>query len=372
MKVVVALDSFKGSLAAVEASELVASVLKESHPDWRIVVLPMADGGEGTASVLAAAAGGNWRQVSRVTGPLTGMRVEAGYGWLPQTRTAVVEMAAASGLALLPPAWHNPLSTTTLGTGQLMADAIQLGAKKILLTLGGSATVDGGTGAASALGWKFLDGKGRAFIPKGGSLYRIRRIARPPTKLPEIEVLCDVDNPLCGPRGAARIFGPQKGATPAMVLQLEKGLRHLADLVMRQMGKDVLHLPGGGAAGGFGAGAVGFFDARLVSGVKTVVKAVGLADTLQDADWVITGEGCFDEQSLDGKVVSGVRDAALEKGVKVGVLAGRVKLAEERWRAEGISLVEAAAGPELDENHALAEARPLLSEAASRLGAVLA
>ncbi|MEZ4598844.1 MAG: glycerate kinase [Syntrophotaleaceae bacterium] len=371
MKVVVALDSFKGSLTAMEACDLVARVLRSRYPRWQVVTRPMADGGEGTAAVLRAAAGGQWVRLPRVTGPLPGMVVPAGYAWLHQSRTAVVEMAAASGLALLPKSLRNPLLTTTFGTGELIADAMQRGAEEIYLALGGSATVDGGTGAALALGWRFLDRRGMAFFPRGGTLQRIRRILPPAKRFPRIEVLCDVSNPLCGPKGAARVFGPQKGATPAMVLQLETGLRHLADLMRRQTGKEMLQLPGGGAAGGFGAGAAVFFGGHLVSGVSAVVKATGLEAALEKADWVITGEGCFDEQSLHGKVVSGVRDAARSKGVKTALLAGRVKLPEKAWRAEGISFSEAAAGEDLDEERALAEAGSLLSKAAARLGSVL-
>jgi glycerate kinase len=371
VKVVVALDSFKGSLTAGEACDLVAAVLRDARPEWRVFTRPMADGGEGTASVLVEAGAGEWRKVPGVTGPLPGMLLHCGYGWLPGSRTAVVEMAAASGLALLPRDRRNPLLTTSIGTGQLMAAAIRQGARKILLTLGGSATVDGGAGAASALGWRFLDRRGRKVPPGGGALAEIRRLVPPLRKLPEVEVLCDVTNPLCGPLGAARVFAPQKGATPAMVLQLEQGLRHLAGLVRRQLGKEILQIPGGGAAGGFGAGAAAFFGARLVSGVETVMQATGLGDALDGADWVITGEGSFDEQSFQGKVVSGVRNAALCRGVKVAVLAGRVKLAADRWRAEGISLAEAAAPEELAESRALAGARRLLSEAAARLGAAL-
>ena len=371
MKVVVALDSFKGSLTAMEASHLVASRLRDIRPGWQVLSCPMADGGEGTASVLVAARNGAWHKVDRITGPLPGMKLTAGYGWLPVSRTAVVEMAAASGLALLSRGQRNPLRTTSFGTGQLIAEAARQGARRILLTLGGSATVDGGTGAAAALGWRFLDCRGRDLPPGGGFLGRIRRFVPPILELPEIEVLCDVENTLCGTNGAARVFAPQKGATPWMVLELEQGLRHLAGLIRRQLGIETLQIRGGGAAGGFGAGAVSFFGARLVSGVQTVMKAIALDEALSGADWVITGEGCFDEQSFQGKVVSGVRDLAVRKGVKVAVLAGRVKVTPERWQEEGISLVKASAGAALDEGSALANAESLLADAVHHLTADL-
>lgn len=368
MKIVVALDSFKGTLTAMQACNLVAAQLKKIRPDWQIFSCPMADGGEGTAAILLAAGGGEWRKVAGITGPLPGRpALTAGYGWLPDSQTAIVEMAVASGLSLLPPRLRNPLRTTSIGTGQLMAEAVRQGAKRIQLTLGGSATVDGGTGAAAALGWRFLDRRGRKITPCGGSLRRIRRILAPVAPLPEIEVLCDVENTLCGKNGAARVFGPQKGATPVMVLELEAGLRHLAGLIRSQQGVDILQLRGGGAAGGFGAGAVSFFDARLVSGVQTVLKAVSFEEALRGADWVITGEGSFDEQSFKGKVVSGVRDAAIRQGVKVAVLAGRIKVSADKWQEEGISLAKASAGPDLDDGSALAGAEPLLAAAVKRL-----
>jgi len=368
MKVVVALDKFKGSLTAPAACEIVRCVLCAAHPGGQIIVKPMADGGDGTAEALHAALGGEWISQS-VTGPLPAFPVPARYLWLAQERRAFIEMAQASGLVLLQPAQRNPLLTTTLGTGELLADAIRRGADRIWLAIGGSATTDGGIGAATVLGWRFLDDDGQPVRPVGGELKRIVRILPPPSPRHPItfDVLCDVDNPLCGERGAARVFGPQKGATPAMVQQLDAGLRHLAAVVKAQLGRDILDVPGAGAAGGLGGGALAFLNARLVPGIETVMTASRLADDLAGADWVITGEGQFDEQSLHGKVVAGVTALAQKQGVKVAVLAGRVKLAEADWRRVGISMAQAIAPATLDTPHAIQQAPELLAAAVRKL-----
>jgi len=366
MKIVVAMDSFKGSLPAVQACDIVARALRAVRPEAEVVVRPMADGGEGTAAALMAAAGGQW--IARtVTGPLPEMRVEAGFVWLPQTRTAVVEMATASGLQLLAPRQQNPLLTTTYGTGELIAGAIEHGAGRILLAVGGSATVDGGVGAATALGWQFLTKEGRDIALGGAAVATIHTMIPPQAALgAEVEVLCDVDNPLCGPHGAAQVYGPQKGATPEMVEMLEAGLAHLAKLVKEQLGRDVKDPPGAGAAGGLAAGAVAFMNARLVSGIDTVMSHSGLPEALADADWVVTGEGCLDEQSLRGKVVSGVTRIAQQTGAKVAVLAGRVHLWPEQYRAAGIETALPCADEEMDTRDAIANAAALLDKAARR------
>ena len=374
MKVVVALDKFKGSLTALLACGIVRDALLSVHPKWEIVVKPMADGGDGTAEALHSARGGEWISL-RVTGPLPGMKTDARYLWMDRDRTAVMEMASASGLVLLEQADRNPLRTTTYGTGELIHDAIGRGAERILLGVGGSATVDGGIGAAMALGWQFLDATGRPIGFGGGKSERIARLLPPgrggdaaPTKnwVP-IDVLCDVDNPLCGPHGAARVFGPQKGATPEMVERLDARLGQLAELVKTQLGKDLADVPGAGAAGGLAFGALAFMNARLVPGVDAVAEAIGLDQALRGADWVITGEGRFDEQSLRGKVVSGVAKRARSLGVKVSVLAGSVALAEREWRAQGIEFALATQREGMPLDHAMANAETLLAQAAREL-----
>ncbi len=364
MKIVVAMDSFKGTLKAVEACEIVADALSESAADAEIVVKPMADGGEGTAQAMIEAANGKW--IARtVMGPLPDMEVEAGFAWFEHDRTAVVEMACASGIELLSSQQMNPLLTTTYGTGQLIKAAIEYGAEKIMLAVGGSATVDGGFGAAMALGWKFLDGYGHE-IPMGGiGLGAIERIERGEMESPVVVVLCDVENPLCGPNGAAAVYGPQKGATPEMVEQLEAGLKNLAELVDRQLQCDI-NVPGAGAAGGLAGGAIAFMNARLVSGIETVMAYSNLAEEIESADWVITGEGSFDEQSLSGKVVSGILKAASGSGARMAVIAGRVGLSQKQWERAGISITIAATPSGMALQEALQNSKELLGLAGRR------
>jgi glycerate kinase len=384
MKIVVAMDSFKGSLTAVRACDIVAEAVRSVSPDAEVVTKPMADGGEGTAAVLMAACGGKWIEKC-VMGPLPDMKVNAGFVWLAEDKTAVVEMAAASGLTLLPPERRNPLCTTTYGTGVLLKAAIDYGAGRILLAVGGSATVDGGVGAAMALGWRFLTKDRQQIALGGGELLQIAKIVGPRVAAcPEsglvrrgrsmrrngtdrgVEVLCDVDNPLCGPHGAARVYGPQKGATPQMVETLDAGLAHLARLIRDQLGRDVADLPGAGAAGGLAAGAVAFMNARLVSGIDTVMSQSRLQEAMIDADWVITGEGCFDAQSLRGKVVCGVARLAKASGAKVCVLAGQVLLPAEKYRAAGVETALACMDGGMQLDYAIANAEPLLARAARR------
>jgi len=364
MKIVVAMDSFKSSVTAMRACDIVAEAVRTQLPDAIVVTKPMADGGEGTAVTLMAAAGGQWVEVE-VMGPLPEMRVNAGFVWLPKTRTAVVEMATASGLPLLRPDQYNPLKTTTYGTGQLIQAAIDRGAEQILLAIGGSATVDGGVGAAMALGWRFLDTGGGETGLGGGHLAEIDQILPPAQGIAAaVKVLCDVDNPLCGEHGAACVYGPQKGATPEMVEVLDANLAHLAERIKNQLGLNIRDLPGAGAAGGLAAGAVAFLDGRLVSGVDEVIVQNHLKEELADADWVITGEGRFDTQSLRGKVVSGVAGAAREAGAKVAVLAGQVLLSPELYRRSGIEIALPLMTGSMTIDYAIAHTDTLLAEAA--------
>lgn len=364
------MDSFKGSLTAGQASAAAARGLAAALPEAEIVTLPMADGGEGTAETVLAAVGGEWIPAT-VAGPLPGMVVSAGLAWLGDRGPgALIEMARASGIELLSRDRLDPLQATTYGTGELVAVAFARGARKIWLAIGGSATVDGGTGVARALGWRFLDRAGADVASGGEGMERIHRIVVPDEQRftdVSVEVLCDVDHPLLGPSGAARVFGPQKGATPEMVERLEAGLANLADVIERDLGRDVRSLAGAGAAGGLGAGAVAFLDATLVSGVQAVMDAVGLDDALRGADWVITGEGRLDEQSLHGKVVSGVATRARRLRCSVAVVAGTVCLDSEHARDAGIDLVEAAAPPGLSLPDALAQGAELVEAATTRM-----
>lgn len=366
MRVVLAPDSFKGSLSAAEFCRITTEALAGEPHIHAVTATPLADGGEGTAAALLAARPGHWVP-RRVHGPLPGQGVAAGFAWWPDTREALVELAAAAGLTLIPPERRDPLRTTTRGVGELLRAAADQGARRILLALGGSGTVDGGTGAAAALGWRFKNAAGRILPEGGAALAELARIVPPEgPPLPPVEVLCDVDNPLYGPEGAAAVYGPQKGADAVAVARLDAGLRRLAAVVRAQMGVDIGALPGAGAAGGMGAGALAFLGGRLVSGVETIMALSGLPEALKQADWVLTGEGSFDAQSLRGKAVSGVVRAARAAGVRVAVLAGRVTLAPGEWRAAGVDHADAITPADMGLEEALNRAPELLTAAVRR------
>ncbi len=369
MKIVLAFDSFKGSLPAHLACRIAAQALTEANPALLCIEKPVADGGEGTADALITVHSGEWISYP-ATGPLPSMIVDAGFGWLPDTRTAIVETASASGLTLLRPDQRNPLETTTLGTGELIRAAVDHGAERILLALGGSATVDGGTGAANALGWRFLDADGNELTPCGASLSSIATIVPPerPSALPPILALTDVTNPLCGPDGAAHIFGPQKGATLAQVEHLDAGLRNLAQRVQDQFQLNILTLTGGGAAGGLAAGAVAFMRATPQSGIETVICETALEDALIGADWILTGEGSFDHQSLHGKAISGIAALARKHRIPCAVLAGRIELTPAEYRAIGIARAISITPDRYPLSEALRLAPELLHRAASQFG----
>ena len=376
MKIIIAMDSFKGTLTAPEACEIIADAVAETIPDAHLVIKPMADGGEGTARAMIKAANGQWIRRT-VMGPLPDMQVETGFAWFGDSKTALVEMASASGLELLSKEQMNPLKTTTYGTGQLIKAALEYGACKILLAVGGSATVDGGVGAATALGWKFLDDEGNEIALGGAGLEGIAKIVEPKPPLlssvrktrgsiAPVEVLCDVDNPLCGEHGAARVYGPQKGASPRMAEQLEKCLAHLAAIVQKHLQRDINNVPGAGAAGGLAAGALAFMNAALVSGIETVMARSNLQAELGSADWVITGEGSFDCQSLRGKVVSGIAKMASESHTNLAVLAGQVTVPQQEYQKLGIITAIGCRTDDMSLDYALKNCRPLLSRAAQQ------
>lgn len=324
MKIAVAPNAFKGSLTASQAADCIARGLLKAMPDCVVVKVPVADGGDGTARTVADATGGRWLDCA-VSDPL-GRRVRAGFGLTGDGRTAVIEMALASGLALLKPPEQNPFLTSTFGTGELIRAALDLQVDKILVGIGGSATTDGGMGMARALGILFLDERGHELDGTGGTLTRVAHIdaggldAR--LKRVTVEVACDVFNPLFGPTGAARVYGPQKGATPAMVDELDAGLEHLAKVIARDLGVDVSRLPGGGAAGGLGAGLVAFLGGCLCPGAEVVIRVCGLREKLAGCDLVITGEGRLDGQTVFGKAPAGVAKVAGEAGVPVIAICG--------------------------------------------------
>ena len=314
-------DSFKGTLSSAEVCEIMREEILRVCPDARVTAIPVADGGEGSGDAFLSALGGEKISVP-CHGP-HGEEMTGFYGLLPDG-TAVVEMAAAAGLPLVGDRLE-PHRTTTYGAGELMAAAARRGAGRIILGLGGSATNDGGCGAACALGVRFLNGAGEAFLPVGGTLDQIVRIDMSGRMdLPEIIVMCDIDNPLCGEHGASAVFGPQKGADAEMVQRLDANLRHLAEVVRRDLGIGIEDLPGAGAAGGMGGGSVAFWGGRLQMGIETVLDAVKFDELLNDADLVFTGEGRLDGQSVRGKVVAGVGKRAKEKGVPVVAVVGAV------------------------------------------------
>ena len=317
-------DSFKGTMSSTVVCRIMAETLQERFPGATITTIPVADGGEGSVDAFLAALPGR-RITLEVAGPykepLTGF-----YGLLDDG-TAIIEMAAAAGLPLVGENRHAE-KTTTYGVGQLIVDAAKNGAKKIIMGLGGSATNEGGCGMAAACGVRFYDALGESFVPVGATLSRIARIDAsgmdPALEGVEFVAMCDIDNPLCGPTGASAVFGPQKGATPDQVLMLDAGLAHLAAIVQRDLGKDILTVPGAGAAGGMGAGMVAFFDAPLQMGINTVLDTAHFDEKAAQATMVFSGEGCFDSQSLHGKVVVGVAQRCKRIGVPLVAVAGVV------------------------------------------------
>jgi glycerate kinase len=366
MKIIIAMDSFKGTLSAAEVCEIIASVIKQHLPSAELVLKPIADGGEGTADAMLKSASGSWIPKT-VTGPLFDMKVDAGFAWFDDSQTALVEMASAAGLQLLKKEQLNPMKTTTYGVGQLIKTALEFSSREILLAVGGSATVDGGTGAAAALGWQFLDKDDNPVPGSGGGLNKIEKIVPPHDKIDvPVEVLCDVQNPLCGEHGAAKIYGPQKGATPEMVDELEAGLCHLGELIREQLNCDVVNVPGAGASGGLAAGALAFMNGKLVSGIDTIIKHSNTEAELSDADWIITGEGCFDRQSLYGKAVAGIAKIASKAKVRIAVIAGQVKLSKEEYQKIGVTTALSCKPDAMDIEEALEKSRELLKSAAER------
>ncbi|MGE5673597.1 MAG: glycerate kinase, partial [Mycobacterium leprae] len=326
MRIVIAPDSFKGSLSAADAAAAMARGARLAFPGADIREVPMADGGEGTLDALVSGTGG--RYVERtVTGPL-GEPVLARFGIMGDGETAAIEMAAASGLLLVPKEKRDPRITTTYGTGELMRAALDLGVTRLVVAIGGSATNDGGAGMIQALGGRLLKADGTAVGYGGAAMSALERIDRsgldPRLARTDILVACDVDNPLCGPRGASAVYGPQKGASPEMVQQLDAALAHLADIMARDLGRDVRNAPGAGAAGGLGHALMGFLNARLRPGIEVVMEAVRIDDSLNGAALVVTGEGRTDGQTMAGKVPLGVARRAAQYGAQAVVISGAV------------------------------------------------
>jgi len=368
MKVVVAPDKFKGSLTAPEAAKAIGLGVARAVPGISADLIPMADGGEGTVEALVSSTGGEFREAV-VSGPLS-EPIAARYGKLGDGRTAVLEMAAASGLALVAEGLRDPLRATTRGTGELLLAAVSDGATRVILGIGGSATNDGGAGLAQALGYRLLDAEGAEIGPGGGALGRLATIdatgADPRIAGVEIAVACDVSNPLCGHDGASAVYGPQKGANPEMVAELDRNLHHFASLIRRDLGPSIRDLPGAGAAGGLGGGLVAFAGGRLEPGIELVIRAVGLEGRLRGADLCLTGEGRLDGSSASGKTAIGVARLAARLDCPTIALAGSLGPGAEAALALGVSAYFSICTGPIPLVDALREAAVLLEAAAEQ------
>jgi glycerate kinase len=363
--VVVAPDSFKGSLSAVQAALAMERGVLEAWPDSRVVKIPIADGGEGTVEALVTATCGRY-QTCTVRGPL-GRPVEARWGVLGDGMTAVVEMAAASGLTLVPEGRRDPRIASTFGTGQLIRAVLDAGFRHLVIGIGGSATNDGGSGMAKALGVRLLDGRGDTLPEGGAALSRLASVdlSRVDPRLAGTEILvaCDVDNPLTGPRGASAVYGPQKGATPAVVAELDAALERYAAVSSQATGRDVAGLPGAGAAGGLGAGLLLFTPARLIPGIDLVLDSTRFDDQVRGASLVVVGEGRTDHQTAMGKAPVGVARVASRHGVPVLLVSGSLGPGAEEVLTHGIGRIVQASPPEMPLQEAMARAAELLQAA---------
>jgi glycerate 2-kinase len=338
MNILIAPDKFKGTLTAPAVCDAIESGLNKAGVDASIRKFPLADGGEGTLDVFCWHTQGSWIEVE-VHDPLM-RKIKSAYAISEDGRTAFIEMARASGLGLLKPFEYDPLKTSTFGTGELIRDALERKVKTIIMAIGGSATNDAALGAAVALGAQVFDSTGNDLFPRGGTLQFINSIElshfHPQLSQVDIKAICDVSNPFYGEQGAAFVYGPQKGATPESALTLDKGLRHVAEIVHQQFGIDLQQIPGAGAGGGFAGGAYAFFNATMMPGTEVVFELTHFDEALQWADVVITGEGKLDNQTLRGKLVKGVADRAFTTGKKVIVVCGENALTDEKLKAMGI------------------------------------
>ena len=368
MKIVIAPQSFKSSLFALEAAQAIQRGVQAADPAAETVLVPVADGGDGTLESLVNTTGGEiFRSI--VTGPL-GQAVEALWGVMGDGQTAVVEMARPSGLALIPPKRRNPRTATTRGTGEIIKESLDRGYTRIIVGLGGSATNDGGVGMAAALGAKFLDSGGQPLPPGGAALARLDRIdiagLHPGLAGATIIGATDVTNPLCGPEGASAIYGPQKGASPKVVAELDAALANFARVVQRDLGAEVLDPPGAGAAGGLGAGLMAFTGAELRSGIEMVCEVLEFDQHLAGADLVITGEGRADESTIYNKAPVGVARRAMAQGVPTIILAGSLGPGYQALYQHGVAGVVCIADRPMSFERSLARTAELLQGAAER------
>lgn len=369
MRVLIAPDSFKEACTAEEAAKALARGWRLARPQDELKLLPLADGGEGTMSALSQAWDCSPRGYS-VSGPL-GQPVKAALGFNHGTCIAVIEMAAASGLALVPPESRYPLAASTRGTGELLLHALELGARRVVVGAGGSATNDGGAGMAQALGYRLLDANGNELPPGGAALARLDHIdasgRTPLLRGAAIEVACDVTNPLCGARGASMVYGPQKGATPAECVLLDEALSRFADIIERDLGVRVRDIPGAGAAGGLAAGLMGFASASLRSGLSLVAEALKLPEAIGWAELALTGEGRLDAQSVQGKTVGGLLELSRDAGVPVVAFAGQLGPGHGQLFERGIRQAVCIATDTADLDTAIRQTLANLETAARRV-----
>lgn len=362
LRLLIAPDKFKGSLTALAAAQAIKRGFRGVFPEAEVDIAPIADGGEGFAESLGAALGAEWITVK--SKDALGREIDARYAWVAEQGLAVIEMSEASGLWRIKPEERNPLQANTLGTGILLRDAIERGAKKILVGLGGSATTDGGIGIARAFGYRFLNDAGE-YQPLPGTLDLLSAVERPDgLQFPEIIAACDVQNPLTGDRGTARVYSPQKGAAPHTVELLEHSMRHLAEVCANGLGRDFRDTPGAGAAGGLGFGLLTFCDATISPGFDIVAQTMNLDARIAAADLVITGEGRIDDQTLDGKGPAGIAQRAQAAGKRVIGFGGAITRAAEN--AELFDVLMPIADSPMTLNDAITSAADLLERAARR------
>lgn len=369
MNIVIAPDSYKGSVSALGVANAIEQGVLKVFPEAKVQKLPIADGGEGTVEALVATTGGQMME-EEVLGPL-GTPIKSYWGILGDGETAIIEMAAASGLPLVPKEKRDPRVTTTYGTGQLVEAALKKGLHKIIIGIGGSATNDGGVGMVQALGVKFLDASGKPLPQGGAALAKLAKIdlSGLDKRLAEADLMvaCDVDNPLCGPRGASAVFGPQKGATPEMIAELDKALGNYAQLAAKVTGKNIAECSGAGAAGGLGAGLLFFTNAKLRPGVEIVLEAADFAAMVEDADLVITGEGRTDFQTAFGKAPVGVAKMAKQRQVPVVCLAGGLGQGADDVLKQGIDGLMSTVPQPMTLDECMENGAALIEEAATRL-----
>ena len=372
MKIVIAPDKFKGSLTGQEFCDIVADEILKVLPEVELIKLPLADGGDGTLEVVQ-----DYLEASVVRKVVSGPffdEVEASYLFSEKRKTAFIEMSTASGYRLLKPEELNCFEATTLGTGQLIADAIQKGAKDVILGIGGSATNDGGMGVAHALGYRFLDEDGLQLNPIGGNLEKVNKIQEPNLNILDgtrIKVACDVDNRFYGPNGAAHVYAGQKGATESEIETLDNGLKHFAKIVQDTFGINLQNIKGAGAAGGLGGGAVAFLTGELVSGIELIKEIADFDQQIEGADWIITGEGKLDSQTLSGKTIGGVLSSARQKSIPVAAFCGGVEINLEEQKKMGLVYVNSVSKGISNLEQAMISAKENLAFTAYNFASVL-